>query len=235
MSTEKSEKTAKPDGEKYPRKAVPIYADESKEEGRRNYATMLTSSVFAAYRVINGVEQKSGLGEAIDVPTLLEQLIDQAHAVNRGDLAQAEAMLINQATALQSLFARLAERGMTCEQAPAFEANMRMALRAQAQCRATLETLANIKNPPVIYAKQANISNGPQQVNNGDQNMRAKDFMNNTHAHASASEKKEIEPSKLSGENHELRPDTRASSFAGRVNQAVEALGEIDRAEIGRR
>lgn len=34
--------------------------------------------------------------------------------------------------------------------------------KAQSQCRATLETLAAIKNPPVIYAKQANISNGPQ-------------------------------------------------------------------------
>ena len=31
----------------------------------------------------------------------------------------------------------------------------------------TLETLATIKNPPVLYAPQANIANGPQQVNNG--------------------------------------------------------------------
>jgi hypothetical protein len=41
-----------------------------------------------------------------------------------------------------------------------------MALRAQSQCRATLETLATVKNPPVVFAKQANIANGPQQVNN---------------------------------------------------------------------
>lgn len=44
---------------------------------------------------------------------------------------------------------------------------MRLALRAQNQARMTLETLSNIKNPPVIYAKQANIAHGPQQVNNG--------------------------------------------------------------------
>ena len=30
-----------------------------------------------------------------------------------------------------------------------------------------LRTLAAIKNPPVIFAKQANISSGHQQVNNG--------------------------------------------------------------------
>jgi hypothetical protein len=44
---------------------------------------------------------------------------------------------------------------------------MRLALRAQGQCRATLETLAAIKNPPVVFARQANINNGgQQQVNN---------------------------------------------------------------------
>ena len=44
---------------------------------------------------------------------------------------------------------------------------MRLALKAQGQCRATVETLAAMKNPPVVFAKQANISSGPQQVNNG--------------------------------------------------------------------
>lgn len=41
-----------------------------------------------------------------------------------------------------------------------------MALRAPTQSRMTLETLATIKNPP-IFAKQANIAGGHQQINNG--------------------------------------------------------------------
>jgi hypothetical protein len=45
---------------------------------------------------------------------------------------------------------------------------MRVALKAQNQCRMTLETLATVTNPRVVYAKQANIANGPQQVNNGN-------------------------------------------------------------------
>ena len=73
-----------------------------------------------------------------------------AEAINGGDMRRIEAMLANQATALQSLFAGLAERGMTCDHAAGFEANFRMALRAQSQCRATLETLAAIKNPPIV-------------------------------------------------------------------------------------
>ena len=48
-----------------------------------------------------------------------------------------------------------------------FEANLKLALKAQNQCRMTLETLSNIKNPPVVYVKQANIAHGPQQINNG--------------------------------------------------------------------
>ena len=48
----------------------------------------------------------------------------------------------------------------------ATEAYMRMALRAQNQVRLTLETINTIKNPPVVIAKQANITSGPQQVNN---------------------------------------------------------------------
>ena len=40
-------------------------------------------------------------------------------------------------------------------------------LSAQGQCRATLETLATIKNGPAGFAREANIAHGPQQVNNG--------------------------------------------------------------------
>ena len=58
---------------------------------------------------------------------IMAYLREQAGRVQRGSLADAEAMLMNQATALQSLFARLAERGMSCDNVPGFDANMRMA------------------------------------------------------------------------------------------------------------
>ena len=142
------------------------------EERAREHARIMVSPELSAFCVLDSVDSKGALCEtwkSLDVPSLIEELRDQAAAVNRGELNHVEAMLMNQATALQSLFARLAARGMGCEQAPAFEANMRIALRSQSQCRATLETLAAIKNPPVVFAKQANINqgNGNQQVNNG--------------------------------------------------------------------
>jgi len=42
---------------------------------------------------------------------------------------------------------------------------MRKTLRAQSQRRSKLETLAAVKNPPVVFAKQADLASGPQQVN----------------------------------------------------------------------
>jgi hypothetical protein len=221
MMASKPKKTPAP--EKFPRKAVPLavtQADGEPEIARKQTA-LFTSPEMAAMRVIKGAESKSGYWESIDVPSLIEQLREQSAAVSRNDLAQVEAMLMNQATALQSLFARLAERGMTCDTVPGFEANFRMALRSQSQCRATLETLAAIKNPPVIYAKQANVTTGPQQINNGT-------------AAPSQAGKNEIEQSQQSGGSHELLPDTRASGNESRVNPAMETLGEIDRAEVPR-
>lgn len=172
-------------------------------------------------RVMQGAERKTGNWDNTDVPSLIDQLRDQAAAVNNGDLWQAEAMLMNQATALQSLFARLAKRGMGRDHAPASEANMRMTLRAQSQCRATIETLAAIKNPPTVYARQANVTTGPQQINNGM-------------ATPTRTGENEIEQTQLSGGTHELLPDARASAEASRTNPTLEALGEIDRAKVGR-
>jgi len=45
---------------------------------------------------------------------------------------------------------------------------------AQAQCRATIETLHELKHPrPVAFVQKANIADGPQQLNNGAPPARA--------------------------------------------------------------
>jgi hypothetical protein len=103
----------------------------------------------------------------IDVQRYYEEL----HSRNtNGDFVQtAEHTLRSQAATLDVLFGSLARRaGLNMgEYLGAGETYMKLALRAQNQCRMTLETLAAIKNPPVVFAKQANIANN-QQVNNGE-------------------------------------------------------------------
>ena len=158
----------------------------------------------------------------MDVPGMIATLRAQGEAVNAGNFAQAEAMLMNQATALQSLFSRLAARAMGWDELAPFEAYMRMALRAQGQCRATLESLAVIKNPSsVAFVRQANIAHGPQQVNNApDPGSRAG--------------KLENPQSQLSEGGNELPSDSRASQAESRIDPQVAAVDAIDRAEVGR-
>jgi hypothetical protein len=87
-------------------------------------------------------------------------------AAKNGDLTHAEAMLLNQAHALQAVFVNLAERAQNQTGIPQIQCLMGLALRAQSQCRATLQTLAEVKFPrSATFIGQANIA-GQQQVNN---------------------------------------------------------------------
>ena len=104
----------------------------------------------------------------IDLGELVTDLQKKAETIQDGNMKPVEAMLYGQAMALQTIFTNLARRSAmnVGEYMDAADKYMRLALKAQSQCRATLETLAEIKNP-MPYIKQANIANGPQQVNNG--------------------------------------------------------------------
>ena len=108
-------------------------------------------------------------------------------------------MLNAQANALNTIFGELCRRASLNmgQHMDTAERYLRLAFKGQGQCRATLETLAAIKNPPLVYAKQANIAHGPQQVNNGGPGF--SDALTPVRAH----EETGIEQSKLlAGEQH---------------------------------
>ena len=103
---------------------------------------------------------------------------------------------------------------------------MRIALKAQSQCRATVETLATIKNPAVVFARQANIAQGPQQVNNNG-------MMPAGEPRAGAG-KTEKPQNKLLGGSNELLPDTGAPGAAGGSDSAMATLEKFYGAEVRR-
>ena len=140
-------------------------------------------------------------------------------AVQGGDLSGAEAMLFSQATALNTIFNDLAMRSEIQSQMPHLDTLLRLALKAQNQSRMTLETLATIKNPPVVFARQANISHGPQQVNNGAAPGAA------THA-----AKLESTQNELLEASDGKRLDTRAPGKAGGADPHMETVGAVHRA-----
>ena len=198
------------------RKNVPLEDGSTIEESALNFANLMISPEMASFRVITNRERPE-LIEQLDTPALIDALRQQTKAVQQGDLRAAEAMLMNQATALQSLFVKLTETGLQANLLRQQETALRLALKAQSQCRSTLETLAAIKNPPIVYAKQANVSTGPQQINNGVQ------------APTTGTQEIKSQKNKLKELNHEEQQwlDTGATRTAvGTYKGAKYALGE---------
>jgi len=170
------------------------------------------------------------LGKDVDLSELVQGLSDSCKRVNDGDLSTLEAMLVSQATALQTIFTSLARRAQLQEHQKHLESFLGLALKAQAQSRATISALVDLKNPrQATFVKQANIANGPQQVNNGV----GADGSAHVHGHAHA-EKSAPEQNKLLEADHRQpggRMDTRAAQAAERGNQAVETVEPVHRAK----
>lgn len=168
----------------------------------------------------------------LSLTDMVKALHTHGEAINRGDLSAAERMLNSQAVALNAIFGELARRAALNmgTHLGATESYMRLALKAQSQSRATVETLATIKNPPVVFARQANINNGgQQQVNNGAPAALA---ANSAQARASA------HPGEIASGPNELledmthgrtQLDTRATPATGRTNPGLEPVGTRNR------
>ena len=162
-----------------------------------------------------------------DVNAVVDALAQQVEAVNVGDLTRAEGILIAQAHALDNIFTILARRATTQQSLQQWEAYMRMGMRAQNQCRMTLETLAAVKNPPMVFAKQANINNGgQQQVNNGVPGAAAGVARTDASAPNSSSP-----PTELLGASNGQWLDAGAAGTTSGTDSVLETVGAIHRAE----
>lgn len=173
------------------------------------------AAVMVSYGKPLGMEQD-------DIGAVMDRLADDVKDVWAGDMKRAEAMLFGQAHALQAIFMNLARRATTQEYLKQWEAYLRMALKAQNQCRMTLETLATIKNPPVVFARQANINNGgQQQVNNG-----AAPAPGQAPAHAA---NVQAAPTELLEQQHGKWLDTGAAGEAGGADPHLAPVGGVHR------
>jgi hypothetical protein len=156
----------------------------------------------------------------LDLSGLIDALTAQTKAVTDGDLGRGEAMLTTQAHVLDAVFNNLARRAINAEHMDNLDRYLKLALRAQSQCRATWETLATMKNPPMMgYVRQANIAHGPQQVNNAA----------STASDPSRPRENADLQSKLLEENSGERLDIGATGASGRANPAMAPLGKGDR------
>ena len=166
--------------------------------------------------------------------SLVNELQAQADQANKNNLQRTEAMLMIQAHTLDSIFnelARIAALNMG-EYIGAAETYLRLALKAQSQCRTTLETLAQIKNPSTVaFVKQANIASGPQQVNNVSASVSGP-VRAPARACAGISEN---QPNKLLEQTDAERLDFGTAGAATGADTSLEAVGAVNGTENNRR
>ena len=149
-----------------------------------------------------------------DLTMLANRLEHETTQLINGKLEKAESMLASQAHTLDALFHHLLRRfalnvGVYTAVA---EKYMKLALKAQSQCRTTLDSLVSMKRPPAELIKQTNIAHGHQQVNNFPEKEKAPNEL--------------LE--KLDGE----RLDGGTPQGAVRVDSDLETVAEIDRAKV---
>lgn len=208
----------------------------TKKEMELNPREVAQSAVRPSIQAASTIRAWKPLGaHDVELPSLVLELLSQSQAVVSGKMGRPESILIDQAHTLDTIFNRLARAaaanfdavGEDARYREAVETYLRLAFRAQSQCRATLETLGALKNPgAVAFVRQANIANGPQQVNNG---VPAPDPAVPSRARESVSAQ-----SRLLERQHGERLDTLAAGATVGVDPAMAPLGEIHRAENDR-
>lgn len=187
-----------------------------KEEGKSEIRQLtelqlspLINNAMTLQAMAVSISDKINITEAVDV------MKEKSEKIIAGDLSELESTLIAQIVSLNAIFNTLARRSANCEYLNQMETNLRLALKAQAQCARAVEVLAAMKNPPIVYAKQANIAQGHQQINNGNQSA--------THAGKTKNPSNEL----LSEDNHATL-DTRGTIETSGANQELATVETVN-------
>ena len=132
-----------------------------------------STAINCIYNKLNIKDESIGLQDitGLDRDALQAELAIQNEALFSGDITRIEAMLLDQSHTLQALFTHFLQRISGCEYLQQVETYTRLSLKAQNQCRQTLATLGELKNPKrATFIKQQN--NAVNQQINQDKNSK---------------------------------------------------------------
>lgn len=181
-----------------------------KSEARKLAEVQLCPTILNAATV----QSFSKMMGEIDFTEAVAVMKEKSEKIIAGDLSDLESTMAAQVVSLNAIFVTLARRSAASEYLNQMEINMRLALKAQAQSARTAEILAAIKNPPIVYAKQANIAHGHQQINNNQ---------SPTHAGKTINSENEL----LSEADHATL-DTRGTIETSGANQEMAAVEAVN-------
>lgn len=177
--------------------------------------------------VLLSIDMLNGRIDGHDMETMVAAREEQTAIIERvqgGDMSDIEAMLVGQALTLQAMFTKYGGLiNANTNNLKACQAVFNMAMKAQAQSRATVQALVELKYPKsVVITKQANITNGNQQVNNGvDVNYQTSTRTHaRAHAQANTIEQNELLRS-IDNEPTGERMDTRKTGTHGATDKEL--------------
>jgi hypothetical protein len=154
-----------------PGKVAPPAAENTLQKLQRLVAQQLLGPNLGAAQVIDAFHRVKD--DEVDlIAEFYEELTAQIEKVEAGDLERVGAMLLVQAHMLQTIFVKCAYSMNEAKHLNELQAYGQLALKTQNQCRATLATLADIKNPAratfirnTATNQQVNLGAAPPQKN----------------------------------------------------------------------
>jgi hypothetical protein len=167
-----------------------------------------------------------GISQDVSPQTMAALLNEQVQAISNGDLSQLEKLLLSQAIALQGMFVDLASKAREQTTRDNLQAVTSLALKSAAASRQAITALADLRMPKsVMFAKQANVTNGPQQINNGvippAEPARGEGFPDRQNELLEAQDGQRL--------------DRGTAGTTGRADSVLAAVGAVDRAKVCRR
>ncbi|RAP38505.1 hypothetical protein B1207_01055 [Legionella quinlivanii] len=163
------------------------------------------------------IDSLHGRGKLLDVPTVMQGLIDGAQKITENNTKEIEQMLFTHAKTLDCVFYDALSQLADCQMINQIEVYANIAFRAQNQSRKALLALAELKNPRrATFIKQQNNAIN-QQVNNTSQE-KVKNFENSD----------KFANELLKEPNYETL-DSRGAPEAGSINPKMETLEPIYR------
>ena len=147
----------------------PVVAEAEKDETEpQTMARIMIEPFWRHGLVAKGIVDKS-VGKLPGEPQFDEfgrAIRGKADLVSKGDLRLVSEMLVAQAHSLDAIFGEFARRGALNmgDYLGATETYARIALKAQANCRATLEALMKLHQPREQTVKHVHVNQGGQAV-----------------------------------------------------------------------
>lgn len=139
----------------------------SKDDGRTHAQKLVDVTLSPSVGAASAIQDLTHRGHGLDLTTLAWYFKNAGTIAANGDLRPLQEMLAIQARTLDAIFSNFLRRATNAKTTQGMETLLKIAMKAQAQSRCTVESIAAIQQGPAIFAKQANVSQcGPQQVNN---------------------------------------------------------------------